>query len=44
MLRVEKARALAKLKQNALAKTELDSALKLDPKNADAVQLKGQIK
>jgi tetratricopeptide (TPR) repeat protein len=44
MLRVEKARALAKLKQNALAKTELDSALKLDPKNADALQLKPQIK
>ncbi len=44
MLRVEKARALAKLKQNALAKAELDSALKLDPKNADATQLKAQIK
>jgi Tfp pilus assembly protein PilF len=44
MLRVEKARALWKQKKTAQAKTELDAALKIDPKQPDALQLKGAIK
>lgn len=44
MARTEKARALWKLKNIAQAKTEIDAALKLDPKNADAVKLKAEIK
>ncbi len=44
MARTERARALWKLKKLADAKTEIDAALKLDPKNPEAVALKPQIK
>ena len=44
MLRVEKARALFKDKQTQKAKDELASALKLDPKNPDALALQAQMK
>ncbi|MGZ3475541.1 MAG: hypothetical protein ACXWUG_15645, partial [Polyangiales bacterium] len=44
MLRVEKARALWKQKKTAQAKSELDAALKLDPKQPDGLKLKGEIK
>jgi len=43
-LRVEHARLLWKEKQTAKAKAELDAAIKLDPKNAEAAKLKGEIK
>lgn len=44
MLRTERARALWKQKKVPAAKAELDAALKLDPKNADALKLKGDLK
>jgi cytochrome c-type biogenesis protein CcmH/NrfG len=44
MLRVELARVLAKEKNMGKAKEALEAALKLDPKNADALKLKGEIK
>jgi tetratricopeptide (TPR) repeat protein len=43
-LRVESARIYALEKNGAKAKSELDAALKLDPKNAEALKLKGTIK
>lgn len=44
MLRAELARVFWKEKNAAKAKEALDAALKLDPKNADALQLKNEIK
>jgi Flp pilus assembly protein TadD len=44
MLRAELARVLWREKNAVKAKEALDAALKLDPKNTEALKLKGEIK